>query len=131
VVQKQYWKFAGITPKENRINVPGSVKISLKANYGDGFVVNFSRFGMAANMVNYLANGMTLEFSLDTPDGSLREMLEKANLGTIAAEVRWGSKSNEHYQHGLLFRSLSETQKEYLYECLMEVLVAAGRSHAS
>ena len=131
VVQKQYWKFAGITPKENRINVPGSVKISLKSNYGDGFVVNFSRFGMAANMVNYLANGMTLEFSLDTPDGSLREMLEKANLGTIAAEVRWGSKSNEHYQHGLLFRSLSETQKEYLYECLMEVLVAAGRSHAS
>jgi class 3 adenylate cyclase len=131
VVQKQYWKFAGIAPKENRINVPGSIKITVKSNYGAGFVINFSRFGMAANMVNYLANGMTLEFSLDTPDGTLKDMLEKANLGTIVAEVRWGSKSSDHYQHGLMFRSLSETQKEYLYECLTEVLVAAGRSRAS
>jgi class 3 adenylate cyclase/CHASE2 domain-containing sensor protein len=126
IVHKQYWRFAGLSQREDRISVPGDVSIQIQSNYGDGRLANFSRDGLAFNLKSYLANGMVVEFSMDSADGKLGEALTRANLQNLTGEVRWGTKLSNGYQHGIMLKNVTDAQKEYLFECISEMVLSSA-----
>jgi class 3 adenylate cyclase len=127
VVHKQYWKFAGVSQREDRISVPAGLNVSVQTNYGPGRLANFSREGLALDLKSYLANGMMVEFSLNSEDGKLGDSLSRANLHLLSGEVRWGSKLIDGYQHGIMLKNMTDAQKEYLFECITETVLSGSR----
>ena len=117
-------KSLGKDRRHARWAVPDGLPINVRTEQGaEGFAVNFSKSGLGLVLDVYLAKSVTLEFSLNTPDGILGERLEAQNMGQLKAIVRWGRPLDDgKYLHGIEIRGLSEEQSILFLQEMRHIL---------
>jgi class 3 adenylate cyclase/CHASE2 domain-containing sensor protein len=128
-VQKHYWKFIGINPQKERISILFDQRVEVRTDYGVAYIADFSKDGLSLIIDSYLANGMKITVTFDAETFVIRDMLDKADLSTIQGEIRWGTRLQGKYQHGIMLKGLSDAQKNYLFECLSEEVARSAEAN--
>lgn len=108
--------------KDNRHNVANNFeKLSLTCDLGPMELVDFSKEGIATTSDFLLGIGTKIELTLVANTPEIEADLQEKLLSTFEAEVRWNTPSSDGYKHGLQLTSLSEPQREYLFNKLVEL----------
>lgn len=101
-----YFKFRGIDRNDQRWQVPDAVKITIRTEFGDGELVNYSRHGFSIAMPVYLGRGLETKFELAHERSS-----QHLTSSTIHGEIRWGRPKGEgRYLHGVLIKHLPDLE---------------------
>ena len=94
--------------------------LAIVTSHGVAKPLNFSRGGLALVLPNSLPVGTIITLTIDTPDGRLKDRLQRRNLSKLTGEVRWVAQKEGQMVTGVMYKELRMDQLELLLSLLLE-----------
>ncbi len=118
----------GLRTREVRWVVPPDLTILASTEFGDGILANFSKSGVAIILKVYLAPGLKIKIHLDSPQGSVRETIQRRAISVIEVEIAWARPFEDRYIHGCrsIAAGISADEQTFAYT-LREAIAAQSK----
>lgn len=102
--------FANLQRAEERWPVRDDREVTLRSNFGEGRLIDFSLSGLAVELPSFLAKGLLITLTIAAQgDGTPT---------VVIGEVRWGRVANKRFLHGVRIKNLDAQQSELLFRHL-------------
>jgi class 3 adenylate cyclase len=110
--------------KNSRIpwNNPSPMEVLINGTI-KGLLVDFSDSGFCIETHEYFARKVQASIELASNQPNIQNQLRMSDVGTVLAEVRWGSPSNQKTKHGFRILNLNTEQRERLYKLLVSNVI--------
>jgi class 3 adenylate cyclase len=109
-----------LTRAEERWPIKNLAAFRLATNIGQGNLINISMSGMALLLDQATASGTSLRIKIDTENQALKGRLENRDLTGFNVLVKWSKPSGNVYLHGVEYKDMARSDKEFLLQCLLE-----------
>ncbi len=109
--QRRYARIAWHESQIFEVLINGDIK---------GRLIDFSDTGFCIEMQEYFARKVQTNIELAINIPAVQALLRAADVGSVLAEVRWGSLAGSKTRHGFRILNLSSEQRSRLYKLLSE-----------